>query len=285
MINIKQLNLILNTQHIHDNESIIIHRVGRYEDASTHSICRKKGSLMPEVIFIYCMAGEGWLTVNDHTIMVKPGMGILCDKNTLHSYGSSIDNPWTITWIHVTGMFIQQCIIRLDTLKNCKAFCIQDFFTVEHLMKKTVEYLETNRLSSSIQLPKAYIEAVFFQLLIEQEAVTCIISSQKYIQMSIEYMKENLYSQLCLEQLCKHVNLSKYYFIRSFKKATGSSPMAYFTQLKIQKACRLLIEDDLQVQHISENLGFSTPYYFSEQFKKVTGYSPKEYRIWMRMQH
>lgn len=283
---LEQLNLVINNQDLINNESLIIHRAGRYDNAATHSIERNQESLMPEVIFIYCMEGEGWLTFENKTSLIKPGMGIICDKNTLHSYGSDINKAWTITWIHISGTFIQRVIYQLNIQNRCKAFETKDSFTIEHLMVKIIEHLEAPGLSIRRELVKTYIESIFNQLMFESlELETKELNTQRFFQRSIEYMNDNIYTQISLDDLCKYVNLSKYYFIRSFKKVTDTSPMAYFTLLKIQKACGLLMKDKLQIQDISEKLGFSTPYYFSETFKKVTGYSPKQYRKLMQMQH
>ena len=283
---LEQLNLIINNHDDINNESLIIHRAGRYDDAATHSIERDKESLMPEVIFIYCKSGEGWLCFDQKTMVVKPGMGIICDKNTLHSYGSNIKKPWTITWIHISGTFIQRAIYQLKIQNKCKAFEIKDSFTIDHLMVKIIEHLEVPGVTIRREIAKTYIESIFNQLMFEgAELEAKELNTQRFFQETIEYMNDNIYTQISLDELCKHVNLSKYYFIRSFKKVTDTSPMAYFTMLKIQKACELLMKDKLQIQDISEKFGFSTPYYFSETFKKITGYSPKQYQKLMHLQH
>ncbi|MGL6221188.1 MAG: helix-turn-helix domain-containing protein, partial [Lacrimispora sphenoides] len=66
---------------------------------------------------------------------------------------------------------------------------------------------------------------------------------------------------------------------RVFKKYKGTSPIEYFTKLKIEKAKELMIQfPDLSLRKISESLGFNDVYYFSKVFKKITGIAPSEMR-------
>lgn len=57
------------------------------------------------------------------------------------------------------------------------------------------------------------------------------------------------------------------------------SPISYFNQLKIQKACQLLDFTDKKAKEIAFELSFSDPYYFSKVFSKYMHMSPKEYRM------
>ena len=56
------------------------------------------------------------------------------------------------------------------------------------------------------------------------------------------------------------------------------SPMAYFIQLKISKACELLDRTQMTMAQIATELGYDDPYYFSRIFKKTQGSSPTAYR-------
>ena len=57
------------------------------------------------------------------------------------------------------------------------------------------------------------------------------------------------------------------------------SPINYFNQLKIQKACQLLDFTDKKAKEIAFELAFNDPYYFSKVFTKYMHMSPKEYRM------
>lgn len=83
---------------------------------------------------------------------------------------------------------------------------------------------------------------------------------------------------LTVKQIARDVNLSPRHAERLFHAAFGASIMSYFNDLKIDRAKRLLGRPDLTVDHISRQLGFSSPSYFSRAFARHTGCSPSEFR-------
>ncbi|WP_082112255.1 helix-turn-helix domain-containing protein [Paenibacillus sp. DMB20] len=59
----------------------------------------------------------------------------------------------------------------------------------------------------------------------------------------------------------------------------GVSPIEYLTQLRIEKAKRLILEpSNHKFKDIGDMVGYSNPYYFSKVFKLVTGLTPSEYK-------
>lgn len=93
-----------------------------------------------------------------------------------------------------------------------------------------------------------------------------------------KFMAERLGRPLNLQELADHANLSAYHFARTFKKLTGQSPMHYFTQLRLQKACHLLDTTQQPISRIATAVGYSDPQYFSRIFRQIIGMSPRAYR-------
>ena len=91
-------------------------------------------------------------------------------------------------------------------------------------------------------------------------------------------MKDNVYSNLTIDDICKKTSYSKAYVFRQFKCATGKSVMDYYTDLKIKEAKKLIKDNNLNVKEIAEKLCFDTPNYFSKTFKKKTGVTPSQYK-------
>ena len=150
---------------------------------------------------------------------------------------------------------------------------------------KKMKLLDSPALGGQ-QLIKNYLELLLINLMrneTEQNSSEAVfLSRERFDELIsdrvIEYMKEHISEKLSVEDVCSILHYNRSYVFRQFKKTTGSSLMAYFTKMKIQKAKEMLRESDLSVSAISDSLSFDDPNYFSKTFKKVTGYTPSTYR-------
>jgi len=84
-----------------------------------------------------------------------------------------------------------------------------------------------------------------------------------------------------LKDIIEKIPMSGTYFMKLFKKETGSTPSDYLADKRVGYAKRLLSGKDAQVWRIKDiayMCGYNDPYYFSRVFKKKTGLSPQNKR-------
>lgn len=98
------------------------------------------------------------------------------------------------------------------------------------------------------------------------------------VKKAAEFIRENYPSEITVDELADHVNLSKFHFSRLFKEVTGLSPIVYLTRTRISRAIVLMEQTDLTMTEISSACGFSSPNYFNRVFKKFTGSTPHKYK-------
>ncbi|WP_431215391.1 helix-turn-helix domain-containing protein [Puia sp. P3] len=98
------------------------------------------------------------------------------------------------------------------------------------------------------------------------------------VELSIDFMQQNLSRTLTLGDIAASVNFSASHYSAFFRKTTGYAPIEYFNHLKVQKACQYLLYTELRIKEIADKLGIEDPYYFSRMFRKLMGLSPIEYR-------
>lgn len=94
----------------------------------------------------------------------------------------------------------------------------------------------------------------------------------------MEYLEENIYGNITLDDLCEHFHFGKSRLCALFKDATGDSVMHSYLGLKIREAKKLLMNKEGTVSEISGKLGFESPQYFARMFGKYTGMTPTQYR-------
>lgn len=85
--------------------------------------------------------------------------------------------------------------------------------------------------------------------------------------------------ELTLKATADYVGLNEKYFSSRFTKEAGETVSAYLTDLRMQRAKRLLVSTDLKMYEISERVGYRSVEHFNRTFKKIFGVSPKDYRI------
>jgi AraC family transcriptional regulator len=93
-----------------------------------------------------------------------------------------------------------------------------------------------------------------------------------------DWMSRHLADEFNLDQLAAQAGLSKFYFNRLFKNATGVSPSQYHISLRMEKAKRLLRETDKNVLDIAMDVGYANPSHFARLFRRHTGLSPGDHR-------
>ena len=98
------------------------------------------------------------------------------------------------------------------------------------------------------------------------------------IRPALQYIEDHFAEELTVDELAGLIPLSKSYFMYCFKKATGIGTIAYATQIRIKKACELILNSDKPITQIAFECGFHNLANFNRLFKKNTGYSPLDYK-------
>jgi len=96
---------------------------------------------------------------------------------------------------------------------------------------------------------------------------------------SICHMLKNEYTiHYSVEDIARMFNCSASHINHIFPKYGGCSYHAYVTNMRINAAKLLLTSTNMNIQEISDHLGYTNSNYFSTVFKRSVGMSPREYR-------
>lgn len=105
----------------------------------------------------------------------------------------------------------------------------------------------------------------------EEQANSVILKAKSYID-------ENYSKDISLDDVSRILDISPYYFSKLFKEETGENFIEYLTNIRIEKAKKLLQNREISIKNICADTGYSDPNYFSRIFKKQVGITPTEYR-------
>jgi AraC-like DNA-binding protein len=83
---------------------------------------------------------------------------------------------------------------------------------------------------------------------------------------------------LSLAQVAQAVNMSAFYFCKTFKKATGMTFTDYLARVRVEKVKNLLLNPHKRVSEAAYEAGFQSLSQFNRVFRKIAGESPSRYR-------
>ncbi len=101
---------------------------------------------------------------------------------------------------------------------------------------------------------------------------------QKELKIVNDFITNNIYSIVSIEELSSLCRISKYQFLKEFRKTMGITPYQYILKMKIEKSRELLMDDEVKIVDIACKMGFSDQSHFNRTFKRFFGYPPGTYK-------
>lgn len=143
------------------------------------------------------------------------------------------------------------------------------------------EYQELNNQQNTTQFLET--QGILLQLIARFTQPEIIARKERqYIPVkildTISYIVVSLHLPLTVKVLAGRVHQNSEYFSRLFQQYTGSRPLAYITEKRIERAQYLIMTTNAKYTDIAGQTGFESLSHFSRTFKKITGMNPGEYK-------
>lgn len=260
------------------NNMLYITDIGYYPKAAFHYRMRKNGA--EQNILIYCTSGKGWCKIERGSYLISPNQFLIIPENIPHTYGANENDPWTIYWVHFSGLSAKTITYHLF-----KKFLSGDNFVVYDDYRIHLFDLMYSQLEHGYGLQTSGYAGILLWHFLGSFLYPGEFSNNNKLQhadpisTSIQYMRDHLHERISLADLAGSCCLSVSHFSSLFKQKTGYAPIEYLLHLKIQKACQLLQFTDMRIKEISNSIGIDDPFYFSRLFTKVMNISPRAFRL------
>ena len=92
------------------------------------------------------------------------------------------------------------------------------------------------------------------------------------------YLQQHLAEDMSLTVLAEVFHLSPQYISQLFKNEIGVGFLAYLTNIRMEKAKKLLLATSLSIAEVAEQSGYGDYRVFTKVFKKAEGITPSQYR-------
>ena len=167
--------------------------------------------------------------------------------------------------------------------------------TKERFAKTTRELLKWGAEVDLKRLEEAYFQTRVIQKK-QYESILLTISAQHLATLSNQlslaeasaevpavtkarlFIAEHQGDELSLTQVASAVNMSAFYFCKTFKKATGITFTDYLARVRIEKVKNLLLNPHKRVSEAAYEAGFQSLSQFNRVFRRIAGDSPSVYR-------
>ena len=94
----------------------------------------------------------------------------------------------------------------------------------------------------------------------------------------LDYIDANIGEPITLANLAAAAGLSRMYFAKQFRMATGIRPHGYVLRKRIERAQQMLAAKSAALVDIALSVGFQTQAHFTTVFKKLVGNTPCQWR-------
>ncbi len=222
--------------------------------------------------------GECEYTYKKKAYTLKKGDLVFVDCKEYHTLQLKPDKKWDMIWVQFNGNnayayyneYIKQKKVFINVGEN------------DYIYKILTEMLELNRQKSIYceLLNSKHLTDILTELMILSESVRDYRKDNlpEYIQAAINDIDTHFMDDLSLDHFAKLTSISKYYFLKEFKKYTGHTPYNYVKMVRINNAKRLLKHSDMSIYNIAVETGFKNAPNFFSAFKKKLGMTPLQFR-------
>jgi AraC family transcriptional regulator len=93
-----------------------------------------------------------------------------------------------------------------------------------------------------------------------------------------DYIRDHLRENITLNDLAAEAGMSRFYFARRFRAATGTTAHEYLVQQRINRAMTMLARTSTPLPEIARECGFADQPHLTREFKKRVGLTPGVYR-------
>jgi len=252
---------------------LVVTDCGYFPRAAGHSRVRDGGAA--QTIVIVVTDGAGWAVVRGERHTLTSGQVLAIPAGEAHAYGASENDPWTIWWIHVTGADVPELLQAAGITAARPVVTLRETYRALALVEDALERLERDDSAPSMMGASGAAWHLLALLAADQVSDPTRVDP---VRQARDYLQSKVGVRVTIAEVADLVGLSPSRLAELFRRAIGTSVLAYQTRLRMARARELLDTSDLPVAVVGRRVGYNDPYYFSRHFSRVHGQSPSVYR-------
>lgn len=248
----------------------------------------------PELELAVVVKGSAVVAADAQRCTLGEGDGCFINANAIHAAWSADGQPCVIHsvvfhpklvggapesvfWSYLHGLihhpalrFVPLSTQREEDLPLLK--CIKESWHFSSAEEYGYEFAVRSRLSELI-----------LQLNRRRSGVSGTVTgsnrkNEERVMAILDYIRAHLTEEITIASLADAASVSQSECIRCFKGMTGTTPLRYVNQLRLQRAAELLTTTEDRIIEIGMACGFQDMSYFARRFREQFGVTPLVYR-------
>ena len=239
----------------------------------------EKGRVLQEPQILYIIKGGGWfVSAHQPKTRLAAGDAVILYPREWHSYAPDPSTGWTEAWIGFTGDNAERLLRDFFPDVSNPIHKVGVYDTLCAAYDKAYEVAE-QQLPAYQQQLAGFVTFIVCTVYARSKQLPYMDSPDANgINLAMKHMRQNLHSNLRMEDIATHSGMSYSKFRKVFRDYTGFAPAQYFLRLKMERAKDYLLSTNLSCKEISYRLGFDSASYFNKMFRHYEGITPKEFR-------
>lgn len=255
-------------------------------------------------ILHFILGGCGYLEKGGRNFPLEEGQAFLIYPGELNYYQADMENPWRYIWIGFHGLQAENMMERAGFTREAPFIALHRTNEICAYMKDIMEnseltYVkELKRMSSLLGLlsvlcseneqpdtPAGREKALSDRAASPARNQGRGLARAKtqdagfdYVQTAVNLLTSAEKTRIRVEDVAKHIGVSRNYLDSLFKQKLGISPKEYLMNFRMEKASALLANTDNPVGVIAAEVGYADPMTFSKIFRRRFGMCPTEFR-------
>lgn len=244
--------------------------------ASLHYKIRCVQNWHENVEILYITEGSGTVFLNHDTYPIAPGDIVIVNAFDLH-YTEADKFLRYYCLIPDHSFLLQNGLATSDI--NYRPV-IHDEAASSLFRRITGEYADSDAIYKEAGIKVAVLDLMLYlsRRHTLSEARKKDSKTINSIKQAIGFINANLDRRISADDVAAVAGLSKYHFLREFKKITSITLGDFMMTVRCDKARLLLSESRLPISAICSACGFDNNSYFTKIFRRETGMSMSEYR-------
>lgn len=118
-----------------------------------------------------------------------------------------------------------------------------------------------------------------FRAVLAETRRLCAAPSEPWLLAIREHLQHHLAQKIHLADLAHRTGMSKFSFLRKFKRLSGRTPMQELQLMRLNQARTMMLASGLPMKAIAPAVGLNDEYQLSKLFRRQFGLSPREMRM------